>query len=197
MGLKLGWLSLAISSVSTPFSVPAFLVNRINFGFESFVAGMVYLLLNWGSCLGTGCGYFMSHIPNAMSHSYSHLHWFSCVSPIPGLWHVLEMSPISPTPVSCNFPFILMTIWPSLLSFPIHDLELTPLLLPITFPFPPSASYDYFYSPFSVRVNLSCLGLPSCFSFLGSMECSMGILYFMANTTYTWVHTMHIILGLG
>ena len=90
--------------------------------------------------------------------------------------------PLPPYPVSCRCPFILMATWPSLLSVPVPDLEphipLPIPLLPISLSL--SASYDYFISP-SKWDSKSSVVLSFSFSFFGSVECSMGILHFMAN----------------
>jgi hypothetical protein len=56
MSFKLGQLLLGHSLSLCSIFVPAFLVDRINFGSESFM-GVLSLYLCWGSCLATGDGH--------------------------------------------------------------------------------------------------------------------------------------------
>jgi hypothetical protein len=52
------------------------------FWVESFVGGLVSLLLHWGSCLATGGGLLRFHIPSVVNHNES-LHCFLDTSLIP------------------------------------------------------------------------------------------------------------------
>jgi hypothetical protein len=82
------------------------------------------------------------------------------------------------TPVSCRFPFILMAIWPYLLSLPTPDPEPSlpfPSWSPLPSIFhPPSASYDYFF-PCLSEIQASSLVPSFLFSFFGEScpECKV------------------------
>ena len=134
MGLKLGQLLVGHSLKLCSILVPAFLVDRINLGLKVLWVGwMVSLTLYWHSCLATGDGLFRFHIPNAKSQLRSpplilgHLPYPQSLS-TPGDAHYVLI------PFSCRFPFILMAICPSLLSFPTLDPE-SPIHLPFPLPF--------------------------------------------------------------
>ncbi|EDL27184.1 mCG144766, partial [Mus musculus] len=91
-------------------------------------------------------------------------------------------APYIPTPVSCRFPFILVAIWPSLVSIPIPDPELP---FPSPLPLPPSSLSSFalmaILFPLLSKIQAFLLMPPFLFSFFGSAECSVETPYFMAN----------------
>jgi hypothetical protein len=115
-------------------------------------------------------------------------HWFLRTFSISDPCHVLEITSIStptplPTHTSCNFPFILVAIWPSLLSLSVPDPEIHSNVLPIpsTTQTPPSIFLLWlFYSLLLSEIQASLLWPSFFFSLLWSVEYSMSILYFMA-----------------
>jgi hypothetical protein len=78
-----------------------------------------------------------------------------------------------------------MTIWPFLLNFLKSDPEQPTILFPIPLPsssLPSFASYKMTILLHLQNVTQASLVVPSFFfSFFGSVECSMSILYFMVN----------------
>ena len=85
------------------------------------------------------------------------------------------MYPYLLTLVSYRFPFILMAIWPFLLSFPTPDPESPPFPFPLHFPLsslPPPASNDYFIPPSKCN-SRSLLGPSFLFSFFRSVKCNV------------------------
>jgi hypothetical protein len=103
MGLKLGKL-LVRHSLSL-CSIPSICISwkQDTFCVESFMGGLVSLLLHWGSCMPTGGGFFRIHIPNVVSHRWGHPHWFLGSSLIPSLCLILEMSPTASPQSSEDF----------------------------------------------------------------------------------------------
>lgn len=89
-----------------------------------------------------------------------------------------------PTLRSCRCPFILLALWASLLS-PSHTSCCTPFPLPFPSPIlvPPSILLPSMtiLSPLLCEIQSCPLGPSFLFNFFGSVECSMSILYFMAN----------------
>ena len=106
-----------------------------------------------------------------------------CLPPIAGPCHILKKSPTSPSPLvadfhsfsapsdhlSCPSPYLI----PNLIHSPCHSLShpdpsfhLPPVIILL---------------PLVSEIHISSLVLSFLFSFFGSMECSMVILYFMAN----------------
>ena len=71
MGSISSWAGywLAIPSLSVPSCVPAFPIDRLNFGLKVLWVGWCLLSLHWGSSLDTGGGFFRFHIPNGVNHS--------------------------------------------------------------------------------------------------------------------------------
>jgi hypothetical protein len=97
----------------------------------------------------------------------------------------------------CRFSFILLALWPSLLCLPkpdsevthphfhlVHFLHLLLLTTSLNLRFKTRFKHSHFYLP-------SCLGS----LVLWSVAWISFILWLIS--TYKWVHTMHILLGLG
>jgi len=137
------------------------------FQVESFVSGFMSLSHHWGSCLAIGGSLPMLHMPNAVTAKDTP-NQFLDTSPIPGLCPFQEMLPTFSCLCCCGFAFILIAIWPYLLPLPTSDSELVPALY-LSLMTIPSNTQSLLYVPFF---------LPSV---LGSVECSMCTLYFMAN----------------
>ena len=148
-----------------------------------YMGRLVSPLLHWGSCLATGSVLFGFPLLDAVSHIGGHspliLGHCSCPRSLsdPGDASYL------PTLTNFRYLFILKAIWPSFLSLHTPDSEHPhshSLLL-----FHPVLSLDL--PPMSILLTLlneiqASLFLPSfLFYFIGSVKCSMGILYFMGN----------------
>ena len=145
---------------------------------------MLSLSLHWESRLYTGSGHFRLHIPNwekSQLESPSQTPWN-----LPELWHLLEM-PLN----FCQFLF----------SLPISPLHLIPQpgcpLNPLTHPVPslhpPLMSI---LLPFWERLKHPSLGslfyLASLYVWIVAwLSCILWLI-----STYKWVHTMHVLLGL-
>ena len=87
-------------------------------------------------------------------------------------------------PARCRLPFILPIFWTSFLSLPTPfyyalPILLFPSLLPPPSFLPPSAFYDYLF-PLLRKIQGYLLWPSFLFSFFESVECIVGILYFMA-----------------
>ena len=135
---------------------------------------------HWGPCLAIGDGLFRLHSPNAVSHSYSHAHWFLGGSPIPGLCHILEMPPPPHTPSLADFHSF---SWPSgHLSCPSPHLIFN---LPIPIPIPSTTQFPSFiwllwlFNPSSQWDSSILTWKPSCLASLCLWI--TGIPYSMAN----------------
>jgi hypothetical protein len=63
IGLVIGWPF----PISTPSSMPTFLVDRINLGLKVSWVGWCLYCSPWGSCLATGGGLLSFPIPNAVT----------------------------------------------------------------------------------------------------------------------------------
>jgi hypothetical protein len=163
--------------------VSEFLVDKINIGLK-------VLYIGWYP-------YWCTRVPDwlqevACSGSISPMLWVTAmVTPInswaPPLFqdcHNLEMLPPYPIPQTPSVADFHSFLWPSgHLSCPSPHLILSP---PILLPNPPPITYLYLL-PITILFPLlsesqASLHWPSFLcSFCGSVECSMGILYFMAN----------------
>ena len=142
MSLKLGQL-LVGHSFSLLHQCPSISFRQNKFGVESsFVCGLVSY---------TGFTHCLFHIPLIgtlckVSHIES---WETPISQVYGLPRDMRI-PHSPIPCSYRFPFILLALWPSLLSLPVPDPYIpfpSLSLLPSHTYFTPSASYGYFITP--------------------------------------------------
>ena len=126
MDLKLGWLlgghSLSLCSIP----IPEFLVDRKIFGLK---------VVGW-------CPYCSNEVPYPQCCESQLNTPLLIVGHLPSPRSLSGDAPYLPTPVSCRFPFILMAIWPSLLSFLTPDPEPHPFPSPSS-SLPSSFSYDY------------------------------------------------------
>ena len=130
---------LVIASVPAAFSVIAFLIDRINLGLND--CGQVGVPI---ALLGFLPGYRREslQVPYAQcceSQLNTTLLILGCLLYPRTLSHPVETSYLS-MPVSCRFPFILMSIWAFLLCLPTPDPECPNVPLHISFStqFPPS-----------------------------------------------------------
>jgi hypothetical protein len=158
-----------------PWRSPAFLIDRKKF--ESEV-----LWMGWFSYCSSGFPAWLQVVPysgsisqiceselSSLPLSLGCIHYSRCLS------HYIEVPYLSIF-VSCRFTFIFMPIWPSVYA---PDPE-SPLLFPS--PLPPALHLSLMTILFSLLSEIQASSLvPSfLFNFFGSVECSMGILYFMA-----------------
>ena len=178
MGFQLNRLLVGYSLNLCSIPNPCISYRQGKFGAESFLGGFVSLSLYWGSCLATGGGLPSLHIPNAVSYSLGY--------PIDS-WDLpyprfLSLPGDHLTPIICCFPLILMAIWPP--PAPPYTTPCpTPISLLITSStqIPPICLSQPFYFPLPSEAQASLL-VPSFLpSLLGSVDCSKGIRYFMAN----------------
>lgn len=186
------WLAIPASLL---YLCPCTSCRQDIFWMEGFVGELVSLFLLWEFCLATGGGETLGSISPLLWVSASYPHRLLGAFPIPGLWNILEM-PQSPTltphitPKAADFHSF---SWTSILSLPTHNPEPTPFPslspLPHSFHLPPITVLF----PLLSEIQTSFLGLSFLFSFFGSLNCIMGILYFVANI-HKWVHTMHVLL---
>lgn len=125
--------------------------------------------------------------PPGVSARVTPIDFLGALCTIPDLWHGLEM-PLTPTTDFCS------------LSPSLHLIAPYPIPLPSLPPFqsPPSIHLRcLFYFPFWVRFRLPPLGPPCYLASLGLwvipwVSCTSWVM-----STYKWVHTMHVPLGLG
>jgi hypothetical protein len=132
----MGWVSswvgycLAQSSVSAPCSVPAFLVDRINFGLK-------VLCVSW--CPYNATGFLPGFRRWPLQVPYHQCCESQLRSPplipryFPYSWSPSHhgYDPHLLTPITCRFLFILIATWPSLLSLDNLIMNLLILLFPI------------------------------------------------------------------
>lgn len=144
MGPKLGWLLIGDTLRLCSIFVFAMLLDRTNFGLKD-------LWVHWCPYLFTGDPAWL-HTYFFSFHTLSVKIMLTCIEswdlpfPILALWDVLEIP--HPTPSSCIFPFILLSLWPSFNNWsylPFYPLILLPLLSPRSHP--SSGPYDYFSPP--------------------------------------------------
>ena len=97
----MGWSLFAHSLSLWSIFVPALLVSRTNFGQKGLWVGW-YPYSSTGSPAGLQEVATSDFMPPAASHSSSHPHRLPGASPIPGLWHILEIP--SHTLISIHSP---------------------------------------------------------------------------------------------
>jgi hypothetical protein len=114
--LPTGWVSswasywLAIPSVSIP-SHAYISLRQDKFGDESFMAGVVFLLLHSGSCLAIGGSLLRCKYHQCSESQLISLPLILGLPIIPGLCLFLEMPPTHTSyRISFRFPFIFMVI---------------------------------------------------------------------------------------
>jgi hypothetical protein len=179
---------LVIPSVSTPSPVPAFLVDRINFGWS---------FCRWVGVPITPLGFLLLQVPYPQCfESQFHIpidSWVPPLSQVAVKFWGCSYLPILP-PVICKFLFILMVIWQSLLSLPIPDSEWPPLSFPSPLPLSslhPFASYDY-----SIPSSKWDSSILACAFLLGFVECTWLSCILWLRSIYKWIHTTHVLLEL-
>ena len=145
--------------------------------------GLLSLICYWESCLVTKGGHLRIHIPQCYESQQESPRRLPGASPIPGLWHIVEMSAPCPQPISVLSPMLSLHLIPPLhspphpLSHPVPSLHLPQIS--ILFPLVGNAQASY-------------LGPSLLFGFSVSVAYSIVILYFLANVIYKWVHTVHV-----
>jgi hypothetical protein len=175
MGLSLGWLLRGQSFSFCSISSPCISYTQYTYWIKSFVCGLVSLLFHWGYCLATGSGLFRFHISNAVSHNSPPLilGWL----PYPGSLDFPQ--DVHSRPASCWFPFILMAIWPSLLSLPTLDpdpsIPLQSSLWPNSLLHLPPTTVLF---PLLSEIQTFCLGSSFLYSFCGVCGVERGCLVF-------------------
>ena len=170
-GLAIGRPSLSLCSIF----VPALLIGKTYFGSKVLWMGFILIPRLW-----VQPGYRRWPFPTARSLSWSHPHRLSGASPTPGLWFIITLPS---SPISIHLPCPLSTAL---------SLHLIPLLL-----IPSTHLQWLFYFPFWVRFKLPPLVLPTYLASLSQwivawVSCTLWLI-----STYMWVHTMHVPLGLG
>jgi hypothetical protein len=153
------------------------------FWVKGFIGGLLFLSLHWESCLATGGGHFKLCITVSA--------WVTLIESLKPPPCQVSGTSYLPLPISVYSPT------PSTPAFSTPDPWFNPLPIPSPTQFPPSIHiWCLFYFPFWMKFKYPPLGPPCYFAFLGSVGCSVGILYFMASN-YLWVHIMHVFWGLG
>jgi hypothetical protein len=147
-----GGLWMAFLSVSAPFFVSAFLLNRNNSGLKILRCGGVAPSVSWRPCLSTRGGLFRFYLPAVEYFHQCYTHWVLGTFWFPGVWEFLVVPPPPFLTLHCYiFLLILLTLWTSLLTLPIPD------------PVPPP-SFPSSITPRSLLSSNSCdyLVPPSC-----------------------------------
>ena len=132
MNLKLGLALVGHSLNLCSIFVPALLVGRTNFGQKGLWVGW-YPYSSTGSPAGLQEVATSDFMPPAASHSSSHPHRLPGASPIPGLWHILEMPPSCLLPISILFPLISLHVCDPQTPFPFPSPLPHSCLRPFTF----------------------------------------------------------------
>jgi len=146
-----------------------------------FKGVLVSLSVQWGFFAVTVVGFGRIYFPTAMSHSEVHHNWFLGALPLQGLWQVVRC-PLLHYPHHLEISFVLLALCSSVLSLPyliINPSISSPSLLHLV------SSHHLFHMtilfPLQKDIQASSLGPSLLFRFFELMECSVGILYFMAN----------------
>jgi len=137
---------------------------------KGFVGRLLSLSLPWESCLTIGGSHFRLHIPHC-KESQLETPWG--LPPVSGLWHILEMQPLTTADFHSLPTSLSLHLIPPLPICPSHPLS----HLVFSLHQPPMS----ILFPLLRKIQAPCLEPPLLYGFWGFVECSLAILYFIAD----------------